>query len=255
MLNFLDLCSLDIHYDLESNSILVGEHIKYNQFQKIRLRNLAPVLLNKSLTYPEDVYEEYNGIFDDKDIMTSQGMMSYDIINLPSGLLGIEYIKTHVYFDSDFGLEKKISSIVEVLYGNLTVLLQKNKTQDPFEFSNRVDEAYLAHINQGERFVIPNGYFYTFINASENPVVFSRAYSNYAVADYQVLKRERGLAYYCIRKNGRQEIVLNPLYRNTPPIKDVTCECNLGGCVVDVKRSLYQQVKNQFQLLVSEISI
>ncbi len=254
MLNFLDLCSLDIHYDLESNAILVGEHIKYNQFQKIRLRNLSPVLLNKSLTYPEDVYEEYNGVFDDKDSMAAQGMMSYDLINLPAGLLGIEYIKTHVYFDLNTSEDKKISSIVEVLYGSLTVLLQKNKPQNTFEICNRVDEAYLAHINQGEKFVIPNGFYYTFINSSESPVIFSRAYSNYSIADYQALKKERGLAYYCIRKNGRQEIVLNPLYRNTPPIKEVDCECSLMGCQVDVKRSLYEQVRNQINMLVSEIS-
>ena len=254
MLNFLDLCSLDIHYDLESNSILVGEHIKYNQFQKIRLSNMSPVLLNKSLTYPEDVYEEYNGVFDDKDTLAVQGMMSYDLVNLPAGLLGIEYIKTHVYFDMGRDDEKGISSIVEVLYGNLTILLQKNKAPCTYEFCNRVDEAYLAHINQGERFVIPEGYFYTFINTSEAPVIFSRAYSNYAIADYQTLRKERGLAYYCIRKNGRQEIVLNPLYRNSPPIKEVTCECNLIGHQVDVKQSLYLQVKNQIHLLVNEIS-
>lgn len=254
MLNFLDLCSLDIHYDLESNAILYGEHIKYTQFQKVGLKNLAPVLLNKSLTYPVEVYEEYIGVFHESDQAEAQVGLSYDLINLPAGLLGIEFIKTHVYYAPEKTDSDNISSIVEVLHGSLTILVQRNMCKDQYDCYSRVNDGYLVKLNKGEKFVIPDGYYYTFINTSEDPVVFSRAYRKNCVADYNQLKKERGLAYYCIRKNGREEIVMNPLYRGTPQIKVVNCEHCLIDHSLDTKRSLYDQIRNQIQILVKEIN-
>ena len=254
MLNFLDLCSLDIHYDLESNAILCGEHVKYLQFQKIRLRNLTPTLLNKALTYPEDVYEEYNGIFHDGDELLAEGKLSYDLIHMPAGLLGIEYIKTHIYFSPQGSEPDKISSIIEVQYGTLTIIMQKNYPCAELDFGARVEQAFLAQIKQGEKFIIPEGYYYTFINTGEITVIFTRAYKKYNQADYNLIKRERGLAYYCIRKNGRQEIVLNPFYRNSPAIKAIDCQQNLVQYNLDTKCSLYNLIKNQLKMLVTEIA-
>ena len=117
MLDLLDFSSLDIHFDLESNTLLYGENIKCNSCQKVTLKNLSPILLNKSLIYPEQVYEEYKGIYYQQDKNLLNGCISYDLISLPSGLLGIEYIKTHIYFSPiDYG-DDKVSCIVEVLFG------------------------------------------------------------------------------------------------------------------------------------------
>lgn len=254
MLNFLDLCSLDIHYDLESNALLCGDSIKYNQFQKVRLKNLAPVLLNKSLSYPEDVYEEYIGVFQDGDQALSSKGLSYDIINLPAGLLGIEFVKTHVFYSPENTEPDQVSSSVEVMHGTLTILLQRNALMDPCEFGCRVEKAYLVNLKRGERYSVPEGYYYTFINTSEEPVIFSRAYRSYRVADYAKLRKERGLAYYCIRKNGRQEIVLNPLYRNSPVLEEVGCNCQLVKDQFNSKCSLYQQIKGQINVLMTEIN-
>ncbi len=254
MLNFLDLCSLDIHYDLESNALLCGESIKYNQFQKVRLKNLSPILLNKALTYPEDVYEEYIGVFKEDDASINETGLSYDLINLPAGLLGIEYVKTHVFFTPENTVANNISSIVEVLHGDMKILLQRNSIKGACDFGNRVEEAYLVNLHKGNKFSIPEGFYYTFINTGESPVIFSRAYKDYCVANYEQLRKDKGLAYYCIRKNGRQEIVLNPLYRNSPQLQEVDCQCRLTNHVLDTKSSLYQQIKGQINVLMSEIN-
>jgi len=254
MLNFLDLCSLDIHYDLESNAILCGEHVKYLQFQKIQLKNLTPTLLNKALTYPEEVYEEYNGIFHEGDQILAEGKLSYDLIHIPVGLLGIEYIKTHIYYSPSGSEADQISSIVEVQYGTLTIILQKNYPMAELDFGARVEQAYMAHINQGEKFIIPEGFYYTFVNTGESTVIFTRAYKKYNLADYNLIKKERGLAYYCIRKNGRQEIVLNPFYRNSPAIKVIGCQQCLIQTNLDTKCSLYNLIKSQLKMLVTEIA-
>jgi|PlaIllAssembly_1097288.scaffolds.fasta_scaffold147540_2 oxalate decarboxylase/phosphoglucose isomerase-like protein (cupin superfamily) len=253
MLNLLDHSSLDINYDLETDALLYGEQVRYGQKQKITLRQLSPVLLNKSLTYPEFVYEEYNGVFLDGEAESARPAHAYDIFHLPPGLLGIEYIKTHVYYsmqeDSD-----GISSIVEVLYGQLSIILQKNQPKScscPFP---KIDEAYLVRLRQGERFVIPNGYYYNFVNTSDNPVIFSRAYRNYSLADYEAIKREKGLGYYCIRKNGREEIVQNPFYRNSPQIQETDCEFCLVKHNLNTKMSLYDLIRKQLKVLVKEIT-
>ena len=126
MLDLLDLCSLDVHYDAESNALLYGENIRCASFQKVCLKNLTPTLLNKSLIYPELVYDEYFGVFDIADADSCDGRISYDLVNIPAGLLGIEYIKTHIYYSENGCEANKASSIVEVLYGSLNIIIQKN---------------------------------------------------------------------------------------------------------------------------------
>lgn len=253
MLNLLDHCSLDINYDLETDALLYGEQVKYDQKQKITLRQLTPVLLNKSLTYPEYVYEEYNGVFLEGEKDEAKTTLSYDVFHIPPGLLGIEYIKTHIYYSNPENENDQISSLVEVLYGQLSIIVQKNNPRNGCPFPS-IKEAYLIRLKQGERYILPHGYFYDFVNTSDNPVIFSRAYKKYSLADYENIKKERGLGYYCIRKNGREEIVLNPFYRNSPCIEEVDSEFCLVKHELNTKMSLYDLIRKQLKLLVKEIT-
>lgn len=254
MLNLIDNCSLDIHYDLEADALLYGDQVRYDQRQKVSLRQLTPVLLNKSLTYPEFVYEEYNGVFLEGDKLDHPMKLSYDLFHLPPGLLGIEYVKTHIYISPCSSEPDSISSIVEVLYGQLTIVLQKNEAKIPCEPFPKIKEAYLVRLKQGERFVIPEAYYYNFVNTSDFPVIFSRAYRKYNMADYDAIRKERGLGYYCIRKNGREEIVQNPFYRNSPPIQEADCEFCLVNHNLNTKMSLYDLIRKQFKVLVNEMT-
>ena len=254
MLDLLDFSSLDIHFDLESNALLYGENIKCNSCQKITLKHLSPILLNKALIYPEQVYEEYKGICYQQDENMLNGCISYDLINLPSGLLGIEYIKTHVYFSPiDFG-EAKVSSIIEMLFGNLYILMQKNAPKDDLEFYTKVESGYLVKLKQGDRFEIPEGFLYTFVNASENNAIFTKVYKKCSVIDYTSLRKERGLAYYCIRKNGRQEIVHNPYYKNTPNIVELSMDTSIFNSDIEVHKPLYESLKFKMDFLLAKLA-
>jgi oxalate decarboxylase/phosphoglucose isomerase-like protein (cupin superfamily) len=254
MLDLLDFSSLDIHFDLETNALLYGENIKCNSCQKVTLKHLSPILLNKSLIYPEQVYEEYKGIYYQQDENLLNGCISYDLINLPAGLLGIEYIKTHVYYSPLDYADDKVSCIVEVLYGNLYILMQKNSPKDELEFYTRVDAGYLVKLKQGDRFVVPEGYLYTFVNASENNVLFSKVYKKCSIIDYAMLKKERGLAYYCIRKNGRQEIVHNPFYKNTPEIIELAINTSIFNSDIEVSKPLYESIKLKMDFLLAKLA-
>jgi len=210
--------------DLDSHKLICGDKVKHGGYNRVKLKNILPALLNKSLSYPEDVYDVYQKVFDEEDLNVARSDVSFDIMFIPAGLLGIEFVKTHVYYNplSDPG---RLSCIVEVQYGILTVMMQKNQPKiDPYEFETHVEEGLLVKLRKGDKLAIPQGYFYTFINTEEIPVIFVRVYRKEGIADYTLLKRERGLAYYCIRKNARQEIVLNPSYKNTPKIKEVSPE-------------------------------
>jgi len=253
MLDLLNSCSLDIHYDKESNALLYSENIRCNRCQRVTLENLSPILLNKSLKYPEQVYEEYQGVHYQQDQTLVSYDVSYDLINLPFGLLGIEYVKTHVYFSPIFSQEDKVSCIVEILFGNLFIILQKNAKKSEFVSYTQVDSGFLVKLKAGDRFIIPEGYLYTFINTGNTNVLFSRVYKKYSIIDYAILKKERGLAYYCIRKNGRQEIVQNPYYKNTPCIIEIAGENSLIDSDIQINLSLYESLKYELDFFLTKL--
>lgn len=241
MVNLQDTCCLDISFDPDSNSLLFNDQVTPTESRKIMLKNLTPALLNKNLTYPRQVYEEYIQVSHIEDVEIMQKGFYYDLICLPSGLLGVEFIKSHVYYSplSD----DRISTLVEVHLGTLTVIMQKNKPRGEYDFHTEVDEGLLVTLRRGEKLAIPQGYFYTFINTEESPAVFVRMHRGHDIIDYSLIQKERGLAYYAIRKNARLEVVLNPVYRGIPKIKKIKPENTLTPFSIDSTRSLYTQLR------------
>ncbi|MBD3281068.1 hypothetical protein GF389_06170 [Candidatus Dojkabacteria bacterium] len=225
MVDLQGVSSLPIKFNAATTTFEFADPIKCRQSKIISLQNLVPALLNKTLRYPENVYEENIDLFmcDDSEIFDSE-KLHYEVIVLPSGLLGIEYIKSHVYYSPK---EKgKTSSVVECLYGILTIIVQKNKPKDEYDFETSVEEGMMIKLRKGEKIEIPTGYFYTFINTRNTPVIFSRTYKNKAVVDYTMLQNEKGLAYFAIRKNARAEVVYNPKYKYIPRLKKHTAGCD-----------------------------
>jgi oxalate decarboxylase/phosphoglucose isomerase-like protein (cupin superfamily) len=187
----------------------------------VSLREISPSLLNKALMYPELVYKHHREVKLKSHASDWQGKYAYDVIYLPDGLLGIEYIKTHIFYYSG----NKVAAVVQVISGTLTVMLQKNrKKENIYDFDSHVEEALIVEAGQGEKIAIPANYYYTFVNTSTEPVVFSRVVAQDHVADYSHLRRESGLAYYLIAKNARQEVVLNPRYKTAAEVKNISVD-------------------------------
>lgn len=212
---------LPIKFDEIAERFHYGEGVTFNALNRIPLSSMLPGLLNKSLRYPENVYLEHRNIHHvEHDELFKNSGFNYDILMLPSGLMGVEFIRSHIFYSECAGTDStEVSEIVEVLSGALTILLQKNNPKDEFDFETRVSEGLVVKIKEGEKFSLPRGYYYTFINTKETPVVFSRFYMKGCMCDYSRFRREQGLAYFAIRKNAKQEIVLNPRYRDIPKIK------------------------------------
>ena len=216
MIDLQSLCSLPITFNNQKEKLVFGDDLILESTEKIPLKSLIPSLLNKSLIYPVDVYEEYKNIRHVEHRESLKYEVHYDLMMIPEGLLGVEYIKSHIYFSADKCAENITACVVEVIHGTLTILLQKNLTCEVPSFYTEVDEGVLIEVKKGEKAIIPTGYYYTFINTTEQPIIFSIVYRNKSVVDYSKFRREQGLAYFCIRKNGRSEIVKNPRYRNIP---------------------------------------
>ncbi len=250
MVTLLDNCNLAISLDTKNNTLLMSDDVVTKQPQTVSLMSLLPTLLNKSLSYPEQVYNEYNTLYHHTDDFLSDSEISFDLIYLPAGLLGIEYIKSHVYYTSTTSAPGAYTTIIEVLYGKITIILQKNRVpEDEFEFDTFVEEGFFVKVGAGEKCAIPKGYFFTFINTGDTPAIFAKINKESSHADYNLLKREGGLAYYCIRKNARAEIVLNPRYKDTPNIQKVKPDFFLSGLDLNLSNPLYEILKTQKQIL------
>lgn len=246
MVTLLELSGVPIIFDEDQERLRYDEaqmHCRCSQ--SVRLSDISPTLLNKSLRYPEDVYMHHVDVIPRNQLADWPTTYHYDILSIPVGLLGIEYVKTHV-FDTEEGRGSQ-ACVVEVLRGALTVLLQKNfPRKDIFDIETKVSDVMLIKVSTGEKLAIPCGYMYTFVNAEMVPVVFSRVIISEHVLDYQRIKRENGLAYYLIAKNARLETVANPRYRQLAPVKQINIS-ELNDTVnyaPEVGMSLYDEVVN-----------
>lgn len=175
----------------------------------IPLKEMMPILLNKFIRYPESVYTKY--VYTPQDPTDKSGLKLY-FIHLPSSLLGIEYSKTHVYH-SDHSKEK-FASFAKVVSGNVTTIIQRNGNSDAdTNHSTFVDDVKLVSLKQEEKIAIPSGYYYAFINHSEEDAIISVFCKTLKRLNYTDLIKEKGLAFYIISKNSRMEIVANPRYK------------------------------------------
>lgn len=232
---------LTIGLDLDEVSF-PSDQVKCLSTIKVALKEL--LLLNRSVQHPENVYTIHQGVRYIEDTQAWPEDLNYDLICIPAGLLGIEYMKSHIYFASS-GV---ISSVVQVISGELTILLQKNKPESAFPI---VEEMCMVNVKAGEKAVIPAHFYYVFVNTGELPTVFARVALRDHVADYQHLNKQNGAAYYLISKNALPQLVANPKYRIRPVVKQISAnELNhKAGYILPSHTPLYGDTKAQPTLM------
>lgn len=217
MIDLNEVCGLPVQFDNENSTFVLSPELNCEGEYKVKLSDIVPVLLNKYLKYPEIVYTHRRNI-------TFEGFeadgISYDLMHIPFGLLGIEYMKTHVYYSNEE--QGKYDCIVEVIQGEMTAVLQKNQPKvDEWQFDTSIDDLSILVLRKGHKLAIPRGYYYTFVNTGSVPLIISKVSSSSrnSVIDYATLRREKGLACYIISKNAKIETVANPKYKVPSKLK------------------------------------
>jgi len=258
MTDFKEICGFQFNLDEETGSILINE-VEYEEQVKVSLSEISPCLLNKFLKYPENVYTQHKRVgYSSYCEMVDD--LSYDLYYLPQGLLGIEFIKTEIFYSNP--IPNKFACLIEVMSGELTVLIQKNKSESEYSFKTFVEEIDLIVIKAGERLSIPTGVYYTFVNTSSSHVVFSVVYLNDAEKIRSAkLEKEKGLALYIISKNARLEIVSNPKYKIECEPKQVSVDAfdtdhksKYRNKLVEKDMPLLQMVKDYADELVDALA-
>lgn len=232
---------LNIGLDLDEVSFPL-EEVNCLSTVKVALTDL--LLLNRSVQHPKNVYTIYQGVKHVDDQHNWPEDLNYDLVCIPAGLLGIEYMKSHIYHAS----AGVISSVIQVISGEATILMQKNKPNSAFTM---VEEVVMATVKAGEKAVIPADYYYVFVNTGEEPVVFARVAQRDHIADYQHLTKQNGAAYFLISKNALPQLVANPKYRIRPVVKQLSAsELNRkAGYILPAHTPLYGDTKAQPTLM------
>lgn len=162
------------------------------------IEDVRSQLLNEDLSYPEIFYTKYL-TFDQDNILEQKGLR-LNIYVIPSNLAGIEYVKTRA------NRLKTHPKIIEILYGGGIVILQK------YVGKGKTD-IILSKVRKDQKLIVPANYSMALVNTRQSAFVVSEIYQK-DLRHSASLDGMKGMNYYVIRKNAKQEIVRNPNYRD-----------------------------------------
>lgn len=134
------------------------------------------------------------------------------------GKVGDEYIKTYGHYHIG-----QLDETYWLLYGEGVVLQQKLVDE---KVADEVAEFKAIPVKSGDSVYMPPGYGHLVANigstymvtADDSPVNFGDEdpVSMPGHADYEMVKKMRGFAYYVVERNGKPALIKNPTY--TKPI-------------------------------------
>jgi len=211
-----------MRFDTEAMEVDTG-CIRFTRDTRYR-SEMQPVLY--SPVAPAESIHYWNFRLDDAgDIgpIFDQFRLTYSLVLMPPGKVGVEYVKTHGHYHSAIpGVHAGYPEVYTHLYGSLYLLLQRRKDA----LSDQLDDCVLYPMIPGQSITIPPGYAHIVINPSNQPGLMAGLYSRDSIHDYKPVDEMAGAAYYVIEQNGQETIIANPRYTQAPPIRLMT---DLGG--------------------------
>lgn len=169
----------------------------------------------------EPCYRFYRSIIEqDKAECFQATGYHYDLtVILPSPVHG-ECKKTSGHFHSMIpNSASAYAEIYEVILGTaLYILMKVNDPSLPVQ-QQKIEDAYLVEVHEGERIVLPPLYGHASINIGEGPLVFSNIASSGNRSDYGPIRQRHGLCYYVAKDGGTISITKNPNYDQVPQPK------------------------------------
>ena len=138
------------------------------------------------------------------------------------GKVGEEYIKTYGHYHVG-----NIDETYWIVWGDGITIAQKRVTgPDGNPIDDEIEEIRIVRVKPGDAVYMPRGWAHAAVNigitlfatVDDSPVNFEEVdpSSLPGHADYQPIKRMRGMAYYVVEKDGQPALVKNPLYKKVP---------------------------------------
>ena len=139
-----------------------------------------------------------------------------------SGTVGGEYIKTYGHYHVG-----DLDETYKIISGEGIIILQGEIKDDSVEYFKAI------RVKAGDEIYIPSAVGHLginigktwFVTSDDSPVNFGEKdpVGLPGHADYEPMKRLRGVAYYVVEKDGNPTLVKNPLYKNVPEAKIENC--------------------------------
>jgi oxalate decarboxylase/phosphoglucose isomerase-like protein (cupin superfamily) len=181
-----------------SGEDLLPQGLSISETSTICIDDIRSQLLNEDLNCPQIFYKKYKDL--DKDDVFKGKNIRINMYLIYPNLAGIEYAKT-------FATRcKSYPRILEVIYGGGIILMQKYESAT----NNRVMKIL---VKKGEKIIIPQGYTCAIINSRQNSNLIVLEMHSRNAKPRVVLDDRKGMSYYIIRKNAKQETVRNPEYK------------------------------------------
>ena len=135
------------------------------------------------------------------------------------GKVGSEYIKTYGHYHVG-----DIDETYWIIYGEGITIAQKRVPGSGGELiDDEIEEIRIVRVKIGDAVFMPKGWAHAavnigktfFVTADDSPVNFEDIdpSSLPGHADYEPIKKMRGMAYYIVEENGTPTLVKNPSYK------------------------------------------
>ncbi len=177
---------------------IIFDKVHYSRNKVITLDDMRPQILNEDLQSPEVFYTKYSNV-DTEDVFKSK-KIKVNLINIPPNVAGIEYVKTKATQCTSH------NKVLEIVSGSGLLLIQS------FPTSEGESNVVLVKVKTADKIIIPAKYTYSLINNRVVPLI-ALEFMSLRAKNKLVLDEMKGMAYYIIKKNAKQEIVRNPLYK------------------------------------------
>jgi glucose-6-phosphate isomerase len=148
--------------------------------------------------------------------MIRGGTKKKNITVWESGTVGGEYIKTYGHYHVG-----DLDETYWIIQGQGVALLQKMVVEDGIPQPDKIEEFRAVQLKAGDSVYMPPGYGHLaintgkewFVTADDSPVAGAGdSASMPGHADYELVKKMRGFAYYLVEHNGTPTLVRNKLY-------------------------------------------
>lgn len=166
--------------------------------------DLKPVLLFEVEKYKNPVYRVFTEI--------EEGNWVNKTV-IKSDKLGNEYSKTFGHYHGVLVNERYF-----VKEGEGILQLQKKHFENSKWIPEIIDQVYLIRAKRGDQLVITPEWGHSWSNSGEGDLILLDDWSSgHTPADYEIIEKLKGLAYYLVDEKGEIEVKPNKNYAAVPP--------------------------------------